>query len=119
MPRKAEQGAARPRSRGQAATGLLFVPSPPGSHTAAPNPHPTPMLAPSRPEWASPSCEASPRSPMTNVTNAQILRASSFALPLMTELQDREPGYQPIHADRLSEQHMIAALACMSSPASC
>ena len=55
---------------------------------------------------------------MNNVTNAQILRVSSFALPLMTELQDREPGYQPIHAERLSEQHMIAALACMSSPAS-
>ena len=56
---------------------------------------------------------------MNEVTNAQILRVSSFALPLMTELQDREPGYQPIHAERLFEQNMIAALACMSSPASC
>ena len=81
-------------------------------------PPPLPDARP-RPEWASPPREASPRSPMNKVTNAQILRGSSFALPLMTELQDREPGYQPIHADRLSEQHMIAALACMSSPASC
>ena len=40
------------RKRGPSSSvgyGTFIVPSPPGSHTAAPNPHPTPMLAPSRP----------------------------------------------------------------------